>query len=221
MLGRLREVYQQRVGKGGLHTLVSNSGLTFVAKVLAAGLSLALHAFLSRNLGELEYGHYAYVLACLGLLELIASLGTQSAAARFVPIYEDDPPRLYAFLRWSNLVCWVGSIVTSLACLSVAHYRPKLAENQALTLALLLLPVFVFFKLYGFQLRALKKTALSEVLLNVLRPLLVLVAYYLVVGLEPTQASTGHGDGSLGPNPASSDFLGLAKPFSTAQRSRD
>jgi O-antigen/teichoic acid export membrane protein len=90
-------------------------GATGSGSVQIAGIGIAflLHLVLARTMGIEAYGLYLYAITWTSVLALLARLGLDTAAARFVPalLARNEPALLSGFLRRGSLLVAAGSIV--------------------------------------------------------------------------------------------------------------
>ena len=84
----------QRKGPGAI--LARGAGGAFIADALGRVFAFGLQLLLARLMGVEQYGIFAYVLAWLNILVLVAKLGLDTMLVRFVPIYKIEH-------RWSLL----------------------------------------------------------------------------------------------------------------------
>ena len=69
------------------HQLARGTVLAFAINVLGIAMAFGAELVLARVLGSKTYGVYAYVLAWVNVLTLIATLGYQQGLLRFVGAY--------------------------------------------------------------------------------------------------------------------------------------
>jgi len=160
---------------------------SFVVKVLGAATAFALHILLARLLGVTQYGIYVYALTCVNILVIISLLGLNNSLVRFAAAYKAQQKwgLLRGIFRRSTQAVVVFSFLSSLiGGIIVWCLRNHFSHDQLITsyVALVLLPIFSLAKLQEVGLRAIKLVVKSNLLLEVIRPLLlaaILIAFYL------------------------------------------
>lgn len=120
---------------------------------------LAMNAVLARYLGVEAFGHFAFVLSGVTLLSLVARLGMDSGALRFVPIYvaQEDWGLLNGVLQWMAVRVVAASMLLAMAVAGGAFLFRSLLDPGLLStllwgavlLPLLSLTLFLSFALRG------------------------------------------------------------------------
>jgi len=93
--------------------LALGAGTTFAAKIVNTGTKFVTQIALCRLLGAEGFGLYALCIVVYQVGELVAGLGLESGAVRFVSIYNGsgDQPRLKGTLRRATLLPFVVGLV--------------------------------------------------------------------------------------------------------------
>ena len=161
-----------RPRESGLRLLLATSLLTRIA---GAGAAFGLHALLARLLGADQYGIYSYVLACVGIAVLLASLGLDLSLVRFVAAYRARAawPELAGLWRWSwRVVLGAACVIGVVALLSLGFLGRGLDPALARTgwIACGVLPAAALLRLGEARLLGLKRVAEAQLPDGVLRP---------------------------------------------------
>ena len=169
----------------GFRLLLATSLLTRIAGAAAA---FGLHALLARLLGADQYGIYSYVLACLGIAVLLASLGLDLSLVRFVAAYRARGawPELAGLWRWSRrMVLGAACVTAAVALLSLGFLVRDLDPALARTgwIACGVLPVAALLRLGEARLLGLKRVAEAHLPDGVLRPVVTAGLVALTVGV--------------------------------------
>ena len=147
-----------------------------------------LQVFLARILGTESYGKYTYVLAIFLFLMPIMMLGLDQTVLRYLPSYmkRNEWGLALGFLRRSSQVLLSTSTLFgfSIALLMWAC-RHVIGEElaQAAIILSVSLPLVLYQQFQLARLKAFKKPILSQVLNQVLRPLLMVAVFSIVVFL--------------------------------------
>ena len=185
-----RARFSAKVAGTGIARILARGAIWSVA-INAGGYTLALvvQVALTRSLGRVEYGHYAYALACMNTALVFAKSELDTCALRFVGMYHGSAKwsLLRGFLqRAPRLVLLTSLGVATLAAAAVgivAQYRGLGGAAPSLWAACVLLPVLAMTDLKARSLHALKKVPESQLPTLIVRPLLfgvgVAVATYL------------------------------------------
>ena len=89
--------------------VLKNLLATSAGQVLGAALNFATIVVIARSLGAERYGQYAYVLAFVGMFQLIASAGLEQILIREIAVKRDAAPRLVGVTR---SLTWALSLAT-------------------------------------------------------------------------------------------------------------
>lgn len=156
----------------------------FGAKVVGSGLALGCQILLARILGADSFGYYAYALACISLLLLAVTTGLDKGALRFVASYlaRKEPGLLRGYVAFAHrrvLLVSIGIGIGAVALLSLCHR--SLGHEFALTTlaACFLLPTRAMAEVSGACLQGLRRVVLARVVLEVGRPLMLIVGVAL------------------------------------------
>jgi O-antigen/teichoic acid export membrane protein len=94
-----------------------NTGINFVAKIIATALGLAAVVLMTHYLGGLGFGQYTIIIAYLQFFGLIADMGLTLVSAQLLAKYEDNEEKVIANLFSFRLV--TAGILLGLAPLIV------------------------------------------------------------------------------------------------------
>ncbi len=143
----------------------------------AAGLAVVLQIAMTRMLGTAEFGRYNYVLTVVNLLSLLALVGFDTAALRFVAHYHtlSEWSTLRGFLTGSlRLVTVVGLLCGAGLWLGGGMLVPHgEALGDVMVVAAMLLPVLNVVRLLGSHIQGLRQIVTSSLVQSVLRPALI------------------------------------------------
>ena len=153
---------------------------TLSVKITGAAVLFGLHVLLARLLGVEEYGLYVYAIAWINILVLTVTLGFHTSLIRFISAYraKQEWELLRGLLRYSNLIVLISSIAAAIIgviVISLLKNRISPEQRHTFYIAFLLLPIFAFVKLREAGLRALKNVVKSQLLLNIIRPLMLAI----------------------------------------------
>lgn len=150
----------------------------FFSNVLCKVLTFIGGMIIVRVLSKSDYGAYAYVINCYGMLMLLGDLGCSVAAMQFCNESHGDPKKFDAYFTYGFKQGLLFSSLTSLLLLfSPLFYPFKSAEAAGLTRLLFLMPILSSvnnFLLISLRVR-LENTRFA--LVNIFRTL----AHYLVI----------------------------------------
>ena len=134
LVGRLREAVR---GRSLGATLGRGAAASVVATGLGAAAAVGAQIYLSRSMGEVEWGYFAFAFNCAGLLMLIARLGFDTAEVRFVAAYRvaGNWPALRGLLAFGDrAVLLAGLGIAALSAVAIAAVSSRLEEGFAPTL---------------------------------------------------------------------------------------
>jgi len=165
-------------GHGGV--LVRGTIGALAVKITGAAVLFGLHVLLARLLGVGEYGIYVYAIAWINILVLTVTLGFHTSLIRFISAYraKQEWGLMRGLLRYSNLIVLISSIAAAIIgviVISLLKNRISPEQRHTFYIAFLLLPIFAFVKLREAGLRALKNVVKSQLLLNIIRPLMLAI----------------------------------------------
>ncbi|MEQ1771180.1 MAG: oligosaccharide flippase family protein [Devosia sp.] len=131
------------------HLIRSGMGkslVSLVIKVGTAGLTYGMYVLLSRAMGVVEYGIFAFGLALATILAIGANFGQQTAILRYWPeeMVAGRPDKALAALRSGGAITIVAGLVISLALIVAGTLIAALSGASALPLyaaAALILPM--------------------------------------------------------------------------------
>jgi O-antigen/teichoic acid export membrane protein len=154
------------------------AGLSVLARIANAVITLATHVMLARLLGAAGFGLFSMAVTWVLVLLGLATAGLAMAPQRFLPEYEARAAHglLAGLYRWSHLVPLLAGAAIVLMGLCVLHGLPLGLSPEArlvLSLALLALPALALIDVVeGFAL-ANEWTDLAQGVTFLLKPLLL------------------------------------------------
>jgi len=75
-----------------------NTGINFIAKIIATALGLAAVVLMTRYLGTLGFGQYTIIIAYLQFFGLVADMGLTLVSAQLLAKYEGEEEKIIATL---------------------------------------------------------------------------------------------------------------------------
>ena len=182
-------------GPGLLARIVRGALGAGTAQAAGIGLTFVLHLLLARALGIEEYGLYLYAVTWAGMLSLIAKLGFDTAAARFIPVFlaNGETARLHGFVRRGNIIVLFTSTALAILAAAIVYVAGSAlpAETQSVFwLTCPLLPLIAVSQWLQGVLRGFQRVVRSELPERVVRPLLMMALITIVPmsGLNPGNA---------------------------------
>ncbi len=163
--------------------LIKSTGGTFALKVTATGLGFLTTLLLARVLGAAEYGAYAYAMAWIGLLGILATLGFHQLLVRDVAIYraQEEWGLLRGLLRFSNRLVLTVSIVLMAIAALVGWMLLGSKENNSMLLAfwvaLMILPISALTQLRQAAMRGFQQIIRGQLPEMLIRPALFLFMF--------------------------------------------
>jgi O-antigen/teichoic acid export membrane protein len=156
----------------------------FSLKVVGTGASLLAQLVLARALGAESYGVYAYVLAWIMLLALLATLGFQQGLLRFAAAYlaQERWALLHGVVRYAQTRVAIAGVAVAAAgtALIVGFQRHLPTElGDAFLIGLIVVPVLALLQVCSSLLRAYGKV------LAAIAPNLLLRHLFVLVGIAP------------------------------------
>ena len=169
-------------------------GGSLLIRLIGAGFAFGLNMLVARLAGAEQYGIYSYVLACLGLLALLATAGMDVATVKYVAAYLATGAwtRLRGLLVWSRrLVLTLAFLIGGLGALVAVVTWDRLGVALASTLAAgcAALPFLALLRLNEARLEGHGRVILAQIPGNILRPAVVAAAAALVTWLPPRSLS--------------------------------
>jgi O-antigen/teichoic acid export membrane protein len=166
----------------------------FAVNVAGTGLGFAVQVLLARVLGVQGFGIYAYVIAWIGVLSMLATLGFQNVLLRFASAYsateEWDSLRgltRYADLRVGLAGVAIGVATAAVVLLSSADLQADL--TQTFMVAGVIVPVLALLMVRSSLARAFGLVVIALAPQSALRHATVLVLMGLVAVAAPWLAS--------------------------------
>jgi len=159
------------------------SVLGLAVRAVSMGLALASQIVLARCMAVDQFGVYIIVVAWTAIIATMAGIGMPLAAIRFLPSYRaaEDPSRLHGFVRRAGQIIVTGSTVGVVIFLAGALNDPILGQHFAAAAAgAPLIPLLAMAGLVAAIMQSALRPLRAEVLNNLVRPSLVIVA---VVGV--------------------------------------
>jgi len=164
-------------------------------RVVGAALALVTQVALARWMGQFEYGVFLFAWSWVFLLALVASLGLDRAAVRFIPEYvETQRPRHVAGVirsfRWLVLAgglalagCWCLGVLLLADWIPAYYVAPLCAASLSI-------PFFAQLNLHAELSRAFAWVGLAYAPSNLLRPVLLIACVGALVALEWPRTGT-------------------------------
>jgi O-antigen/teichoic acid export membrane protein len=185
-----RAKIRERFADGGIARVLARGAIWSIGiNVAGYSLSLVVQVLLTRSLGTKEYGYYAYALAWMNAALLIGKLELDTAALRFVGLYDGAKSwsLLRGFLTRSYQLVWAASVGVSMLGAIIVWFAVARRGNGAaasLWAACALLPATALLQFRASCLQGFKKVPESQGPLLVLRPVLfgagVLFSTYVI-----------------------------------------
>jgi O-antigen/teichoic acid export membrane protein len=178
----------QLSGRGPGAKLARRTATAFAVSAAGTLIVFANQILLARVLGAEGYGRYVYAVIWIGLLALIANVGFNTAAVRFVAEYRatEQWGLLRGFQRRSAQIVLLASLAVAAAlALAVALLRRRIGDQLALVFwaGCFLLPAWSLLELNSATLRGFKRILAAQGPPQLVRPLLIaagiLALYFL------------------------------------------
>ena len=144
--------------------------------VLGAGLGYGTQVVLARWMDTTAYGTYVYILSWITLLSMACGLGLPTAALRYIPTYRVQKAvgLLKGFITQSRRLVLSASAGMALAGSGLLYLLPPFTTDQAVLIALWVIPPLALLQLETQILRAHHRMVAAYGPLHVLRRLVVL-----------------------------------------------
>lgn len=170
--------------------LRGSSGLV-VGRMISLLLGMVTQVLLVRALSRAEYGAFAYTLALIPLLRMIASLGMSKATPRFLSIYDEegDRPRAAGLLVMQAAVIVSAGAVLWIAVIGLQGLLSGTLIDDPLAVELLIVmvlmaPIEAFDHLFEALFASFSKPGAIFFRKYILGPSLKILAVLLVLALE-------------------------------------
>lgn len=176
--------------------LLKRSAGIFALKTFFTGLLFLFSLLLARLLGAAGYGVYAYAIAWVNLLTVVASMGLDALIVREIAAYEKRSAWDLArgLLQWASLLVLSTSFGLVLLGRTMIWVWVDQFDEQmitALQIALILFPFMTFVRLIRSMMRGFQQVVIAQIPEMVLQPLLfgVLVGGVYLVDRDNIKAS--------------------------------
>ena len=150
---------------------------SLAVRLAGAGAAFGLHAMLARLAGADQYGAYSYLLAWLGILVLLSTLGLDVSLVKYVAAFRAQAQweHLKGIVRWSHRVvlaiaCGVAIVAALVAGFGQARLGASLVHTAWIGCAVL--PVMATLRLFEARLMGCKRVVMAQVPDSFLRPVL-------------------------------------------------
>jgi O-antigen/teichoic acid export membrane protein len=165
--------------------LAKGMGGSAGVKVAGAALAFGVQVALARLLGVEQYGVYVFVLSWVGLLILVARLGLDVSAVRFVPQYRlrGEWSLLHGLLRTSVLAVATAGIVLGIGLALAMRFVPDrfVGGQPGVGLAAaVLLPLVALSYLVQGIVRGARQVVRAELMESIIRPLILIALVALI-----------------------------------------
>lgn len=179
-LGERIATFRRRLAGEGIGAVLARAGAgTFLVGAVSAGLAVVLQVAISRWLGADEFGRYAYVLSWVNFAALLAVLGFDTAALRFVAHYRvlSDWPALRGFLLRSTTLAFAAAVLVAVGiAIAGARVHPKGEDlTRVMRTGAIVLPSLVVLKLLASQLQGFRRVIVGGAVQGILRPVLLAI----------------------------------------------
>lgn len=189
---------QMLVKQSGKDTwlLLRGSSVGFLFMGLGALIQLGVQLYLTNGLGGRQYGIFIYAFGWLQVLVFLPKMGLDAGLRRFLAAYyvQQDWAHMHGLLRrtaqWGFLLGVAVTLFLFIILFVLSDFiNPTLTKT--LWIGSVCLPAFVLLFLHSASLQALKHIAFALLPLQILRPLLTVVAVWLYSNLqeEPPDAA--------------------------------
>jgi O-antigen/teichoic acid export membrane protein len=169
---------ESTVGRPFLVRLARGAVFAFVIQSFGAGLGYISQVAFARWMGLSQFGTYAYLIAWVTTLALLAGLGFPMSVLRFIPEYRahhhDD--RLRGIVRLSRRITFATGMVVVIAGTLIALVLAPSKNLTAVVLAVWLVPVGALINLDVAIIRAGGRVVGAFAPSLVIRPFLILLA---------------------------------------------
>lgn len=177
-LGARITALRDRFIVGGVARALAHGSIWSIAiNVGGAVIAFGVQLILTRSLGHVEFGRYAYALAWMNAALLVAKLELDTTGLRFVGAYtgKQEWSLLRGFLKRSNQIVRIASLGAAAIGAAVVWFLTGQGANPAATsfwAACALLPVTAITQFKASCLQGFKRVRAAQAPVLVLRPLL-------------------------------------------------
>ena len=150
-------------------------GGTFSVNVAGLLTSFLMQLALTRNMGEFEYGQYAYVIGWVNILSILFKAGLDIACIKHVPSYlaSENGKLAIKYIHNSSkilaLISISGATIFALTIL-FSYNEPQDNLKKVFYLGACLLPIICSLQFNGAISQAFKKPVISQTIQNIYRP---------------------------------------------------
>ena len=160
--------------KKTISPILKRSISSFSLNILGTVLAFLTQIFLARNLGELQYGKYIYIITLAASLTLFANLGWDTLLLKDIAVYRAMEQWAYfkGLLSSANKVTLINSIfIVSVGLIFVFFfYRILFWEDRIdYIIGLSLIPLIAYLRLFSSILKSLKHVISAEISNLILR----------------------------------------------------
>ncbi|WP_350335098.1 lipopolysaccharide biosynthesis protein [Coralliovum pocilloporae] len=185
-----------RHGKGDDAETQRQAVLTFLIRVMSAGILYIMQVCLARMMGSTEFGIFAFVWTCVTILGLFSCLGFNVSVKRFLIEYltRDDHDSARGWLRYMYGIVLASSVGLSLlGLMGLQFFGDWVASYYVMPfyLGLICIPLFALTDIQEGQAISQSKVSLGLVPPYILRPLSILAFMIAMILMDfPATAET-------------------------------
>lgn len=187
---------------GRIRELLYGSAAAFLWRVLGAGAAVGVQIYVARKLGEDAFGEYAFALAMLSILGLLARMGLGTGLLRFIGQYlaQDAKGHLAGLILVSFLaVFFVSGLFSLTGFWALDTWGSDLPPGRitALKAAAWLLPPLALMGIAQAILVGFQRIGPAIFTVQIVRPGLLVLALFMLIalgGLSPTAVTALQAD---------------------------
>ncbi|HVL00840.1 MAG TPA: flippase [Dongiaceae bacterium] len=176
--------YNRETNKSIDRILLRGSFVSFVLKIGGVLVAFLLQVALARLLDPKGFGDYVFVLTIVNFLVLLASLGLDKAAIKYLPQYLADRSSGLekAFRSYADRLTLSAGAAASVLLVAVGLLWPGMDGNlrNCLFSGATMIIINLFIQLRSSYFQAIREIALSSYPQNILRPLALLLLVFVV-----------------------------------------
>lgn len=166
-------------------TLVVDGAKILAINVAGAGLAFISHVLFARWLSVASYGNYVYALSWFNILFIIIQAGLNLSMVRLIAEYRahGNSAAMVGLISFSNAVVLIlGGAVAVAGCSAVFLFRDDIGQELEWTLVVMLglTTVMALLQQRIAVLQGLERVVESTLLFEILRPVLLLVAVWVI-----------------------------------------